>query len=133
MVAAVLFTDIEATAITYLDAALEARGEAYTDNVTVSNEYQGETPTRQVVVTRDGGPRAHLFDQPRLRINVWAEDDPTVTDLALMCDALLMAWPNGAPVTYVRRLSGPSPINEPNERSRRFLLIEARARGSQLT
>lgn len=129
---AVIFPDVVAEAITYLDTALTARAEAYTDDVTVSNLYLGETPARQVIVARDGGPRLGLLEQPRLRVNVWAATDADSFDLAAMVLALLMAWPDGAPVTFCRQLSGPSEVEEPNGRSRRVVLVELLVRGTQL-
>lgn len=129
---AVIFPDIVAETVTYLQAALDARPEAYADSVTVTNRYQGETPARQVVVSRDGGARNWLLEQPRIRLNVWAADDADATDLASMCLALLMAWPDGQPVVAARQLSGPSEVEEANGRSRRLVLAELTVRGTQL-
>lgn len=128
MAPAVLFGDVEAQAIAYLQAALDARDEAYTTGVNVTNL---RSTGREVVIRRDGGPRLHLFEQPRLGINVWAESDEVVTDLALMVAALFMAWPDGQPVTSARQLSGPSAVPEEGV-SRRFLSIEVVVRGVQL-
>lgn len=132
MKAAVIFPDIVAATITFLSTALASRSEDYTDAVTVTNEYRGETPARQVVIARDGGPRMGLLEQPRIRINIWAEDDATVTDLSLMCLALIMAWPDGNPVVQATQFTGPTEVDEPNGRSRRFVLVELLIRGSQL-
>jgi hypothetical protein len=128
-VPAVLFGDIVADAIVYLRAAILARSESYTDNVTVSAIYGG-TP-REVTVTRDGGPRRGLFEHPRLRLNIWAATDADATDLANMVLALIMAWPNGSPVVSAATLSGPSAIEEPGAR-RRYALVELMIRGVQL-
>lgn len=129
---AVIFPDIVAETITYLSSALAARDEAYTASVTVTNVYQGENPARQVIVARDGGPQLGLLDHPRMRFNVWAANDADATDLASMVRALLMAWPDGDPVTHVRNLSGPSEVNEPNGRSRYVFGGDLTVRGTQL-
>lgn len=133
MADAVIFPDIEAETIAYLSAALSARSESYTDDVRVGKEYKGATPARQLIVTRDGGPRVGVLEQPRIRINAWAEDDATVSDLSRMVLALVMAWPDGEPVVRATQFTGPSEIDEPNGRSRRFMLVELLIRGSTLT
>ena len=128
----VLFPDVEAEAIAYLQDALDNRGEAYAEDVTVSNAYQGADLVRQVVIRRDGGPQTDVtLEQPRLGVRVWAADDADATDLALLVAALFRAWPDGDPVTRARQLSGPSSIPEPNGRSLRYLVVELTVRGAQ--
>lgn len=134
MVDAVVFGDIVGQATAYLQSALAARPEAYTDGVTVTNRYLGNLPARQVVISRDGGGRDGLLESPRLRTNVWAAFEEDATDLASMVSALLMAWPDGDPVVGIRQLSGPSELDEPaDDRFRRFMLHELKVRGVQLT
>jgi hypothetical protein len=131
----VLFDDVELFTTGALRAALIARAEAYTDNVYVSNTSAKDPATgkpldkgRQVTIRRDGGPRLDVArEQAAIGVNVWADTEQDVNDLARMVAALLWALPNGTDCVRVDLTSGPSVI--PDDRPHRYLTADLIMRG----
>jgi hypothetical protein len=126
----VLFPDVEAWLVRYLQDALDDRPEPYCTGVVVGIDLDNPRPARAVQVRRDGGPRLDAVRElARLGINVWAGTDAEVTDLAGMVRALIAACPDGQPVVKSTEQSGPTPI--PDESGpRRYLVTELIVRGT---
>ena len=126
----VLMPDVELWAVEWLRAALAARSEPYASGVTVVTKVPASIPSRLVQVRRDGGARIDVArDNPRLTVNVWADTEADVSDLAGLVRALLWSAPDGDPVCRVVELSGPSPIAD--TKPRRFMTFELITRGAQ--
>lgn len=129
----VVFADIEAYVIGYLNDSLP---DFLASPVLVTNEApdsdEGAWPARLVVVRRDGGRRDGLLEFPRLGVRTWALTDADATDLALLVSALIVACPDGQPVTRSQQLSGPSSLPEENDHKLRYCTFELTARGSAL-
>lgn len=126
----VVFPDIEAWLIAYLDAGLAARAEPYTDNVLVSNETDSdETQPRAVIVRRDGGGRLdRVRELARMSVRVLAETDADATDLSNIVRALITACPDGRPVSRVREQSGPTPVPDATG-PLRLIVVDLTVRG----
>jgi hypothetical protein len=122
----VIFPDVELWATSYLRTALASHGYP---GMFVSNKR--ETQTTAVWVRRDGGPAGQVLETPRLGVNVYAPTEQAVTDLARTVSALLRAAPDGAPVTRVTQVSGPSPIPDASG-PRRYMTFELVVRGADL-
>lgn len=129
--AALLHTDVEAWAVTYMTTALAARSETYAQSVTVSNAVPNPRAARMVTFRRDGGTPDGLFDVPRVNVGVWAATDEDVIDLTRLVAALLWAAPNGNPVTHAEMVGGPVAV--PDAQPRRSMTFEIRSRGVKLT
>lgn len=135
----VLFGDAAAWATTYLRAALVARGEPYTENVTVRTQKPTATDTdpppvsgRVVTIRDDGGPRGtDVTKTVTLGINVWAPDEGDAVDLGLMCAALLEASPGNGPVVAHLATAGPFPIADASG-PHRYLSVDLLVAGSPL-
>lgn len=129
--APVIFADIEAYLTDYLTGMFPDYLE---DPVTVRNTVPDADPfpARLVVVRRDGGRREQHLEFPRLGVRVWAADDGTATDLALLTASLIVACPDGLPVVRAVQLSGPSALPEENGKSYRYMTFELTARGVAL-
>ena len=131
--AALLFTDVEAWAVTYFTAAITARAEAYTDNVTVSNSVPNPRAARMLIVRRDGGSPTSVLDVPRVHLDVWHETDEGAHDLARMVVALALAAPNGNPVTHTEIVGGPTRVPDESGQPRISINAEFYTKGTQLT
>lgn len=137
---AILFGDAAAWGTGYLRAALAARGEAYTDDVTVRSQKPTAVDTdlppasgRVVTVRDDGGPRdAELTKVVTLGVNVWADDEADCVDLALMCAALLESAPGFGPVVAHVATSGPFPLADQSNKPHRYLSVDLRVTGEPL-
>lgn len=130
---AILFPDAESWAVSYLTTALTGRAETYASGVVVGVGVPSPRPARLVTVRRDGGPNKGMFDQPRLGVNVWAETEEDVIDLAELVSALLRIAPGDGTCTAMRQLSGASPVPDESAQPRRYSSFEATLRGSALT
>lgn len=128
----VVMPDAVLWATGYLRAQLDARPEAYTNGVLVSNEVPGEREPRMVIVRRDGGRRDQLFDNPRLSFRVWSPLPEDANDLAAMVEALMLAAPGHPPVVGATPESGPSKVYDESKVPQRYLLVSIRTRGKQL-
>ena len=125
----IIYPDVELAVTAYLRAALATYGQS----VRVSTNYKGDA--REVVVRRDGGPQLdRIRETARLGVNVYAtsSNDQAVSDLARVVSAHLRAMADGSPVTRVEQTSGPSPIPEPGNLTRRYLTFEVDVRGVEL-
>lgn len=129
----VVFPDVELWAVTWLRAALAGRSESYASGVTVATAVPAPNqswPMPFVWIRRDGGARQNVaLESPRLGVNVFAQTEADVSDLANLVRALLWSAPDGDPVCRVTELSGPSPI--PDVKPRRFMTFELTIRGAQ--
>lgn len=128
--AAVLHPDAELWATGYLRAALTARAEPYAASVRVSNA-KTNTPGRQVVVRRDGGPQDGLFDLPRLTVRVWAATEQETGDLARLVRALLVGSPGNGPVVAAVSFTGPQGVPDASG-PQKFFTVDLTMRGVNL-
>ena len=97
---ALVFPDIELILTQRIRAALNARSEAYAQNVHVSTSVPNPRKDRMVTVRRDGGPTTAHRDQPRVGINVWATTEQHATDLSRLVVAILRSLPDGQILFY---------------------------------
>jgi hypothetical protein len=130
----VVMPDIELWAYTYLKDQLATRPEPYAiATVDIKPPPATNLPDRIVWVRRDGGPRLDVVREvPRLTVNVMCKAEQDATDLARLIAALMWAAPDGAPVLKVTQLSGPTPVEDPSKRPRRYMTFELDVRGQQL-
>jgi len=138
MVAAVVFPDVEAHLIGRVQAALDGRREPFTDGVRVSNRWPETAdgpvldPGRLVVVRDDGGPAtSDVRATARIGVNVWAESEAVVSDLANMVRAVIDAMPDGEPVVYAR-MARPYQVEDEAGRPRMYMTGELSVRGVSL-
>ena len=140
MLPVIVFPDVVAWAIRYLQEALDARPEPYSAGVLVSKSVPNPRPAGpMVVVRRDGGPRLDAVrESARLGIRVFASTDADAEDLTALVRGLLGASPGVGPVRRYRETAGPSSLLEsassPEQRSMsvRYFTAELIIRGSQL-
>ena len=134
MLPLVVMPDVELWAYNYLDSALRGRSEPYaTATVDIKPPPATNLPDRIVWVRRDGGPRLDVVrEAPRLTVNVMCKAEQDATDLARLVAALMWAAPDGEPVLKVTQLSGPTPVDDPSKRPRRYMTFELDVRGQQL-
>ena len=129
-----IFPDVELWATTYLRAALAARPEPYAV-ARVGNSKASEKvkpyPARQVVVRRDGGPQDGLFDDARVTVRVWGDDEQDAADLSRLVRALLMVAPGDGPVVRVESSTGPQGVPGDTQ-PQKFFTVDIRTRGSDL-
>lgn len=127
----VLFPDVEAHLVSYLQAALNARPEPFTRGVVVDINTPNPRPARLVVIRNDGGPQLDVVRQTaRVGFNVWAESDADATDLANMIRALAVDAPDGKPITKAVNQSGPTAIPDESGIPRRYVVVEFTVRGA---
>lgn len=110
----VLFPVVTGAVCAGLDAALGARTEPYTEDVTVVPKLppEGERTARMVTVRFDGGPQDGPLQSNGFGFNVWAETSVNAEKLARMCMGVLPAIANGAPVVRVAGFTGPFEITD---------------------
>lgn len=117
----------------HLRTVLAARSEPYVQSVWLDRRVPSPRRDRMVIVRRDGGATAGLFDLPRISLDVWAMTENDAADLARMVVALATAAPLSAPeVVRVTHLSGPNAVADPSGQPRRQALIEAKHRATLL-
>ena len=130
----VIWPDVEAAFITYMDAALTAAAatKPHAVDVCVGNRLPRPIPTRAVSVRDDGGPvLGDVRAVARLGVNVWAESDEVCADLAALVVALIGAWPDGDPV--IRAVpTRAAPVPEESGKPHRYLTAEVWVRGTSL-
>ena len=132
--AGIVWPDMAAAFVAYMDAALAARAD---DNdllaagVRVSSKRTDAT--RQVVVRVDGGSSTpDVRANVRIGVRVLAESDAVCADLAALVAALIGAWPDGDPVCAVAALSVPYPVADASEIPECYLTAELVVRGVNL-
>lgn len=124
--------DVDTWAYDYLDDALDGRSESYADaTVAIRAPEPTEKVNRYVWVRRDGGPRiSRVLDVPLLAVNVICESEKDCADLSALVAGLLLAAADGDPVTSVRQILGPSPVDDPTGLPRRYMTFELTVRGT---
>ena len=128
MVPLILFPDVEAHLVTYLQSQLDERTEAYTSDVHVDIDEPSPRPARAVVVRRVGGFRLdHVRELARIGVNVWAATDADATDLVNMVRALITASPDGRPIV---KAVEQSTNDVPDVQPHRYLVVDLTVRGT---
>jgi hypothetical protein len=110
----IAFPDAEAVVVTGLSDALTARGR----NAYVSTRTPNPRQPDMVRVSRTGGARRDLVtDQPMVTVECWGEDEPSASDLARLCRALVWSWGGsaaaGAWIRAVREVGGVVSLPDP--------------------
>lgn len=129
----ILWPDVEAWAVGYLESALSARPEPYAAGVLVSRSVPGTMPPRLVTVRDDGGGRGDVTRSSGLGVNVWAATDGDCSDLARLVCALLEAAAGSGPVKACTGSYGPYPVPEASGKPRRYLSVDLIVTGVPLT
>lgn len=129
---AVVFTDLEGWAVTYLGTALAARAEDFAEDVTVDHIAPEAITGRLVTVRDDGGQRAEVTKTSSLAVNVWAATQEDASDLVRLVVALLEASPGAGPVVGHASTSGPTRVPEKSEAPHWFASVDLVHRGSSL-
>ena len=125
----VVFPDVEAWVVRYLQEQLDARPEPYASGVYVSTAVPSERLDRMVIVRRDGGQRLGVAHELcRLGVRVFGETDEVCTDLALLVRALLAASPGEGPVRRYVEITGPSYLIEESGQPLRYFTAELTTR-----
>jgi len=128
----VVFTDLEAWAVTYLGAQLAARAEPFTNGVTVDHVTPVPLPARLVTVRDDGGPRGAVTKTSSLAVNVWAATEEDASDLVRMVVALLeRSAASGRVVGHVST-AGPARVPEESGTPHWFASVDLVHRGTSL-
>ena len=130
--AGVIFPDVEAWAIGYLRGALAARQESFAAGVWVGNLLPAARPKQAVLVRDDGGPvLGDVRAVARLGINVFAQSEADVSDLANLVSALLGASADGAPVVKATT-TRPYSVTDDAGQPRQYFTAELIIRGTNL-
>lgn len=130
---AVVFPDVELTLTGLLRDALEDRAESYAADVYVGTTVPSPRRERMIIVRHDGGTAIEgLLTAAQVGINVWAETEQNVNDLARLMRALLWAAPNGKPICRVDVVSDSIAIADDSGQPLRYLTFEVTLRGSPL-
>lgn len=127
----VIFADVEAWAVGYLDAELTASAEPYAD-ATVSNRAPKRLPARMVTVRDDGGPRSSVTKVASLAVNVWAQTEEDASDLMRLVVALLESATAEGPIVGHESTSGPSRVPEESGVPHWFASVDLVHRGTSL-
>lgn len=134
MAEAIQFPDVEAALVTYLTAALAARG----DTASVHVRIPKQRPARFVLVPRLGGTKANLVaDEPTIGFECWANTDLQASNLARLTRALVHALrgQTTAGVTFYRvtEFAGPANLPDPTSNQSRYVFtVAVQVRGSAL-
>ncbi len=125
----VLAPDAELVAVDVLRSGLAVRPESYVAGAKVGTRMPAATaPGRYLLVRRVGGTMAGLvFDEPRLDVLVWHEDDAGRVRLANLARAVLLAAPGSTPlgvaVYRVEEFAGPANLPDPLNETRTVTLF----------
>lgn len=128
--AGILFPDLEAWLIGYLRGALSGRSEEYASSVWVGNLLPRDHTGRAVLVRDDGGQ--HLGDVrgvARIGVNVWANSQAEVSDLANLTSALIGRCADGTPVVRATQ-TRPYSVTDDGGRPRMYFTAELIVRGT---
>jgi len=129
MLPVVVFPDVEAWCVQYLQAQLAARPEPYASGVVVATKIPNPRADRMVIVRRDGGPRMGVAHEiARLGVRVFGETDEVATDLTQLVRALLAASPGEGPIRRYVEISGPSYLIEESGQPVRYFTAELTSR-----
>lgn len=130
----IIFPDVEMAVCALLRGALGTRTEAYAQDVYIGTTVPNPRLPRMITIRHDGGSRLDgSLELAQLGINVWANVETDVNDLARLTRALLWAAPNGKPITRVDDISGPVAVPDESGQFLRYLTVEATLRGEPLT
>jgi hypothetical protein len=112
--------DVDLWLTGYLRTWLAARPEDYAvmPEGSISNKKPATNMARMIVVERDGGPIVGVFDNPRVRIRVWADKAREASDLARLVVGALKVSPGNGPCVSVTSVFGPSPIPDSSQPQR---------------
>lgn len=129
----ILPPDVEAQQITYLKAALAARGVA---GVWVGNHLPKTVPAKAILVRDDGGPRLDAVRfVARVGYRVWSgmkvENPADSFDLANLAAALVGACADGLPVVKAST-TRPFSVEDESGRPVHYFTSELIVRGSTL-
>lgn len=129
----VVFPDAELVVTGLLRELLATRTEPYAADVYVGTKVPNPRRARMVTIRRDGGaPVDGLLEAVQVGINVWADTEQNVNDLARLVSALLWAAPDGKPVCRVDVISGAIAIADESGQPLRYQTFEITLRGEQL-
>jgi hypothetical protein len=132
---AIIFPDVEAIVVAYLSEALEARTEAFTDDVFVStNKLQSNAsePDRQVIITGSYGRELDVIrKESTLTIDVFTKDYEEATNLSNMVAALINDC-TGQYIKYVEVTLGPVRILEESTSEQRSISVDLVVKGENL-
>ena len=121
----VVFPDIEAWCVRYLQEQLDARPEPYASGVYVSTAVPSERLDRMVIVRRDGGPRTGVVtESARLGVRVFGESHEVAADLTQLVRALLAASPGEGPIRRYVEIAGPSYLVDESGQPLRYFTAE---------
>jgi hypothetical protein len=115
---AVIFPDIEATLVSYLKTALAAKGESTVRVATKKAQPDETQPAKEVVIVAAYNNESnYVLKDASVTLDVYAQDDITCTNLALLVEALI----RGSVGTQIKRAEvrlGPVRIGDdgPNEK-----------------
>lgn len=127
---AVIFSDVEAWAVEFLDDALTASSEDFAEGVTVSNRAPSPLPARLVTVRDDGGQRFEVTKVAALVVNMWAATEEDASDLARLVVSLLEQAPGDGPIVGHDATLGPARVPEESETPHWFATVDLIHRGS---
>lgn len=132
---ATIYPDIEAILVEYLSDALEARSEAFTDNVFVStNKLQsnGSEPDKQVIITGSYGRELDVIrKEASIIIDVFTVNYEDANNLSNMV-AALMDDCTGPNIKYVEVALGPVRIVEQSLSEQRSMTVDLIVKGNNL-
>lgn len=128
----IVFPDAELWLTGALRSLLHARDEDYASDAFVSNAVPATRRDFMVIVRRDGGLAAGLFDNPRYGINVWATTEQKANDLLRLVTGLLPLLPGDGTCVRVGAPNGVVPIPDESKQPRRYFTFDARLRGTPL-
>lgn len=131
--ARIVFPDVELTITGLLRNLLATRTEPYAADVYVGTTVPSPRRSRMVTVRHDGGTSVDgLLEAAQIGVNVWADTDQDVNDLARLIRALLWAAPNGKPVCRVVDVSGSIAVADDSGQPLRYLTFEVTLHGEPL-
>src|SRR5262245_41866590 len=128
----IVFPDVEALLVTYLQAELLARSDTATVHVSVPNPR----PDRFVLVPRLGGARRNIVnDAATIGIACWAATPAQAGGLAQLVRGLVNALPgkvvSSVPFYQVQEFAGPANLPDPqSDQSRYVFTVSIGVRGT---
>lgn len=129
---AVVFTDVEAWAVGYLQDALDDSDETFAEDVVVDHVAPETIPARLVTVRDDGGPRFAVTKASSLAVNVWAATEEDASDLIRLVVALLESATGNGPVVGHDATAGPARVVEESGTPHWFASVDLVHRGVSL-
>lgn len=118
---AVIFPDIEATLVSYLKTALATKGESAVRVATKRAQPDETQPTKEVVVIAAyNDEQDYVLKNATVTLEVYAQDDITCTNLALLVEALIRGC-TGAQIKRAEVRLGPVRISENGPYEKRAL------------